>query len=290
MQLALRLRSSVLAPGELALLRKLYVIERGLVLHESFVLTTGKVWGTDEILLTDGLLKWGKASRARAMSFVELRELSRDDFMSVINKDPDACKLCRKLAVFVALRRLMIKLARAATKSSSKLRIFDTIGAALNEGDAEGNLQAVEHLSEVGLLREQSGLASPPDHQSLKKEAERGQKLDALTRSIESLTTSQLVLAKTVQGIATAVDDVKRHLGMPVWRGGHTPERERLAAEWRLSVNAFPAPLPSVTGSSTPRADEHASEGRTDGHLRLQRRRRSGTRTSRSAAGGAAPL
>ena len=284
MQLAIRLRSSVLAPGEQALLRKLYVIERGLVLHESFVLTTGKVWGTDEILLTDGLLKWGKALRARAMSFVELRELSRDDFMSVINKDHDACRLCRKLAVFVALRRLMIKLARAATKSSSKLRIFDTIGAALNEGDAEGNLQAVEHLSEVGLLREQSGLASPPDHQSLKKEAERGQKLDALTLSIEGLATNQLALAKTVQSIATAVDDVKRHLGMPaIAKRIHSTERER-------SIKAFPAPLPSTTGSSTPRADEHASEGRTDGHLRLQRRRRSGTRTSRSAAGGAAPL
>ena len=284
MQLALRLRSSVLAPGELALLRKLYVIERGLVLHESFVLTTGKVWGTDEILLTDGLLKWGKASRARAMSFVELRELSRDDFMSVINKDHDACRLCRKLAVFVALRRYMIKLARAANKSKSKHRLFDTIGSALNEGDAEGNLQAVEHLSEVGLLGVQSVPASPSDYQSLKKEAERGQKLDALTRSIESLTTSQLVLAKTVQGIATAVDDVKRHLGMPaIAKRIHSTERER-------SIKAFPAPLPSTTGSSTPRADEHASEGRTDGHPPLQRRRRSGTRTSRSAAGGAAPL
>jgi len=249
-----------------------------LVLHESFVLTTGKVWGTDEILLTDGLLKWGKALRARAMSFVELRELSRDDFMSVINKDHDACRLCRKLAVFVALRRYMIKLARAANKSKSKHRLFDTIGSALNEG----NLQAFEHLSEVGLLGVQSVPASPSDYQSLKKEAERGQKLDALTRSIESLTTSQLVLAKTVQGIATALGDVKRHLGLPARATrSHSTERER-------SIRA--SPLPGATGSSTPRADEHASEGRTDGHLRLQRRRRSGTRTSRSAAGGAAPL
>ena len=71
MQLAIRLRSSVLGPGELAQLRKLYVIERGLVLFESYVLTSGKIWGADEILLTDGLLKYAKNVRARAMSFVE---------------------------------------------------------------------------------------------------------------------------------------------------------------------------------------------------------------------------
>ena len=277
MQLAIQLRSSVLAPGELAQLRKLYVIERGLVLHESFVLTTGKVWGTDEILLTDGLLKWGKTLRARAMSFVELRELSRDDFMSVINKDHDTCKLCRKLAVFVALRRHIIKLARAANKSSSKLRIFDTLGSALNEGNTGATLEAADQLSEVRLLREPS--MSSSDYQSLKKEAEKDQKLDALTLSIEGLATNQFALAKTMQGITTAVDDVKRHLGLPAGaKRSHSAERER-------SIRA--SPTPSTTGSSTPRADGYASEGHTDGHS--GRRRRTATRSQRSAVRGAAP-
>ena len=111
-ELALKFASSVMAPGEQATLRKLYVIERGMVLYRGAVMSQGKVWGADDVILTDGLLKFERLDRAQAMTYAETRELSRDDLLAVITKDPRAMRQMRKYAVYVATKRHMIAVAK----------------------------------------------------------------------------------------------------------------------------------------------------------------------------------
>ena len=54
------------------------MIERGVVLYRGRVLTYGKVWGHEDVILDDDLLQYARTDRARAMSFMEYRGLSRE--------------------------------------------------------------------------------------------------------------------------------------------------------------------------------------------------------------------
>ena len=111
-RLALKFTSTVMAPGEQAPFRKLYVMERGLVLYRGRVLTQGKVWGVDDVILTDSLLKYERLDRAQSMTYAETRDLSRDDLIEVVDSDPRSRKQLKKFAIYVATKRYMISVAK----------------------------------------------------------------------------------------------------------------------------------------------------------------------------------
>jgi len=107
-QVAMRFTSSVMAPGELAQFRSMYIIERGLVLYRAQIMSAGKVWGDEDIVLTEALLKYERKDRARATTYVEYRQLKRGDLMDVAEGTPVVHKRLRKIAVLVALKRYII--------------------------------------------------------------------------------------------------------------------------------------------------------------------------------------
>ena len=122
-QLSMAMRSGVFAPGELASTHQLYVIDRGLALYHGRILSWGKTWGEDDVLLTDGLLTYLRTARARAMTYLEYRSLSRDALHEIVDQFPSTRKKLRRSAIFVALARCMVAKAAAKREEAS---VFDT--------------------------------------------------------------------------------------------------------------------------------------------------------------------
>ena len=67
-RLAMAMNPKVFSPGEVAPLRTLYVVARGLVLYGGRVLSTGMTWG-DDVILTDK--RYFLPFLARAMTYVD---------------------------------------------------------------------------------------------------------------------------------------------------------------------------------------------------------------------------
>ena len=82
----------------------MYVINRGLALYGARVLTAGKVWGDDVILLSDQL-----RSRfcARAMNYLETYTIDRDTLFEIAENYPKSRRAIRRQALLLALKRRM---------------------------------------------------------------------------------------------------------------------------------------------------------------------------------------
>ena len=120
-QVCLEMSSGVFAPGELALLQHMYVIERGVVLHRGRVLTFGKVWGHEDVILDDDLIRYARTERARAMSFMEYRGLARDALQRIVRQFPQTRKSLRRRAIYVALRRQMVEMLQHVRRERGEL-------------------------------------------------------------------------------------------------------------------------------------------------------------------------
>eukprot|EP00325_Prymnesiales_sp_UTEX-LB-985_P016985 CAMPEP_0174756766 /NCGR_PEP_ID=MMETSP1094-20130205/106921_1 /TAXON_ID=156173 /ORGANISM="Chrysochromulina brevifilum, Strain UTEX LB 985" /LENGTH=792 /DNA_ID=CAMNT_0015962677 /DNA_START=21 /DNA_END=2399 /DNA_ORIENTATION=- len=138
-QVVLRMRSLVMAPGEVAPLGKLYKIERGHVAVRGQLLTSGLTWGVDDILLTDALQKYASKHRALAMGYADLQSLSREDFRAVIANDPYAKRLMRKYAIWVALRRFIVGYANEHAKANKTMSLLKQLDFLTGRG--EENMQ-----------------------------------------------------------------------------------------------------------------------------------------------------
>jgi len=207
--IAMRMHSSVMAPGEVASLRRMYVIERGLVLYAARVLTSGRHWGIDDIILTDNLLKYELTDRARAMSYVEYRSLSRADVMAVVELIPECKAVLRKLAIYVALRRFMVNAANASqdqSKMKGHERFLNRISAATRSytQEKEEELMAAERLNSSA--DEGTTPHREPSSQGRGHGEELHVKLESLFTSMDALSGRQAALTKVVQSVAMAVD------------------------------------------------------------------------------------
>lgn len=101
-QLALRLVPHVFAPGEICPPGRMYIVHRGVALYGGRVYGTGTVWGDDCILHNKRLQH---EYSARAMIFVSLFTLSREDIEEVAVLFPDEYPEIRRCTVRLALRR-----------------------------------------------------------------------------------------------------------------------------------------------------------------------------------------
>ena len=104
-QMALHLAPMVFSPGELAPPDYLYIVHRGVALYGGKVLTSGKVWGEDMILSNSELQRrWC----ARAMSYLEVLMLSREQLTLITGQFPATARVIRRASILLALRRFLV--------------------------------------------------------------------------------------------------------------------------------------------------------------------------------------
>jgi hypothetical protein len=108
-ELAMRLTPKVFAPGEMAPVGRLYIVNRGLAVYAGRVLGVGKVWGEDVILASE---KLRHQYVARALNFLEVLCVDRVELEAVASNFPNVKNHLRWFAVRLAVRRAFIQQAR----------------------------------------------------------------------------------------------------------------------------------------------------------------------------------
>jgi hypothetical protein len=138
-QVALLLSPVVFAPGELTAAGWMYIIHRGIALYGGKVLTSGKVWGEDIILESMSLRrKWA----ARAMNYLEVYLLSREDLLTAAEGFPDTLRAIRRAALLLALRRHLVM---AAREEAHRLRHPHTLVHSM--GSSGSGVKSAAHSS-----------------------------------------------------------------------------------------------------------------------------------------------
>ena len=110
MRIAMAMANRTLAPGEVAPMRHLYVVSRGLVLFGGKVLSYGHSWG-DDVILTDA--RYFLPFLARAMTYVDIKYLSREALLDIVVAFPASAIRLRKRQIQLAFRRHVIQESRA---------------------------------------------------------------------------------------------------------------------------------------------------------------------------------
>ena len=111
---AMALTPKVFAPGEVAPKGYLYVINRGLALYGARVLTAGKIWGDDVVMLNAA---FHSPYNARAMNYLEVYTISRDRLFELAEDYPASKRAMRREALFMAMRRALCDLVSETKKS-----------------------------------------------------------------------------------------------------------------------------------------------------------------------------
>ena len=101
-QAAMALNPMIFAPGDNAPCGFLYLINRGVALYRGALLVKGQTWGHDFILLTP---LFRNQYQARALNYVEVFFLARDDLIEAAARFPLAYYRIRWCAVRLALVR-----------------------------------------------------------------------------------------------------------------------------------------------------------------------------------------
>lgn len=110
-QIALQLEAMVFTIGEVVNNGYLYIINRGLALFGGRVLTAGSVWGEDMLLDSHWLVS---KYCARAMTYLEVYTISRDQLMDAASQFPYTRAHLRRCAIRLAVRREFIRLSKLA--------------------------------------------------------------------------------------------------------------------------------------------------------------------------------
>jgi|TARA_B110001469_G_C9575785_1_gene285554 hypothetical protein len=110
-QIALQLQAMVFTIGEVVNNGYLYIINRGLALFGGRVLTAGSVWGEDMLLDSQWLVS---KCCARAMTYLEVYTISRDQLMDAASHFPYTRAHLRRCAIRLAVRREFVRLSKLA--------------------------------------------------------------------------------------------------------------------------------------------------------------------------------
>ena len=108
-RLAQAMDTRVLAPGEVAPNRHLYVIQRGSIMFGTRLLTRGMTWG-DDVVLTDK--RYFLKLIPRAVGYVEIKYVHRDELYEDAADYPASLLALRRCTVWLAVRRGVIVMAR----------------------------------------------------------------------------------------------------------------------------------------------------------------------------------
>ena len=162
--LAMQLTARVFAPGEQAPSGHLYIINRGLALYGARVLTAGKIWGDDVILVSDQL-----RSRfcARAMNYLEAYTIDRETLYAIADNYPKSYRAIRRFALLMALkRRMAMNVTQAKVQNSFLVRKSSArqLGLRMDEGGEipEAGEKEVVAFRRLDPLHEGGEPGSPP--------------------------------------------------------------------------------------------------------------------------------
>jgi L-fucose mutarotase/ribose pyranase (RbsD/FucU family) len=108
-RLAMSMEPKVLAPGEVAPTRMLYVVQRGKVMFNGRILSRGMVWG-DDIILQDS--RYCLPCLARAIVYTDLTQLSQAKLSEIVSTYPASRTSLRRSTVRLAFRRHIVVKAR----------------------------------------------------------------------------------------------------------------------------------------------------------------------------------
>ena len=184
-QLSVRLRPLVLAPGEMAPANQLYIVKGGLGMFGGKVVNKGKVFGEDMIMKS---MELQNKFCARAMNYLEVLTITREELDDAALEFPVAQNRLRRCAVRLATRRAFIAEAKrrkkAAKLSSSPVSFKDSLarysiglkgkdlplpgsaGAASQAaGTAELRRQQLEMVQK--LLSDELGVEAPPQSDAI---------------------------------------------------------------------------------------------------------------------------
>jgi len=120
-RLAMSMEPKVLAPGEVAPKRMLYVVQRGKVMFNGRILSRGMLWG-DDVILSDQ--RYCLPCFARAIVYTDLTQLSQAKLAEVISTYPDSRAALRRSTILLALRRHIVMLAREKEQKGMKTDAF----------------------------------------------------------------------------------------------------------------------------------------------------------------------
>ena len=113
-QIADAMSPLVLAPGELAPSRRLYVMLRGTCMYGRRLISKGGLsWGDDVILENPANFI---SHLARALTYVDMTALSRDALLRIVGVYPNSEQRLNRHTVLLALRRSIISHAKALVR------------------------------------------------------------------------------------------------------------------------------------------------------------------------------
>ena len=148
--LVLRLAPIVFAPGDTIFGTSLYIVHRGLALYGGKLLTHGMVWGEDMLLEAPHLRS---TFCARALNYLEVYMVSRDELMEIAAHFPDTYRKIRMYVCKLALRRMIVLMTRDKHHLLELRRKFpDTLGMLLDKlyGDEMQKLQDAKAAGDFG--------------------------------------------------------------------------------------------------------------------------------------------
>ena len=108
-KLAMAMEYKVMAPGEVAPTRHLYVLTRGAIIFGGRVLTRGAVWG-DDVILSNPVNFVGY--QARVIKYSDVSALKRSTLVEIVDLYPESAARMRRATIFLATRRYVIHLAK----------------------------------------------------------------------------------------------------------------------------------------------------------------------------------
>jgi L-fucose mutarotase/ribose pyranase (RbsD/FucU family) len=261
----------VFAPGEIAPLRHLYVVSRGLILYGGRVVSRGMTWG-DDVILSDQ--QYFLPHHARAMTYVDANAISREALANVVRAFPASAKVLRRATILLARRRPMIAEAKRmlrdrepaegeyrALRRSSLLRhgkrdFIDRIHEANDLTVTKEQHKCAEMAHELGEFS--SGMAGSVPRMSRTKTAELRLNNDGshvgeealswikdLTRIVNGMRQDQGAVVDQVKALAQAVSvlqaTVQRQsriapkLAAPPPQAESTPRKPPPPASWKLT-------------------------------------------------------
>ena len=174
--LAMGMKTQVYSPGEIVARRALYVVERGVALYAGKIITAGKLWGMEDVLLPDSLLHLSLGNRGRAMTFLDVRCLSREVLVTVASRFPRAGWMIRKAGIMLALRRFMIKAASlfGDRQEISLMEVVDKYADTMSTQPSNVHGDIIDRLSKAAMTAKDAALSSMEEVLGDAKEERRG--------------------------------------------------------------------------------------------------------------------
>lgn len=150
-KLAMAMEPKVLAPGEVAPNRHLYLITRGKIIFGGRVLSCGMVWG-DDIILSNAT--YALPTLARALTYVDVNALSRESLVGIISAYPISAKSLRRHTIFLALRRSVVRAAgevKVSVSKSGQIGVAGDFVSRMHDAAANALSEEQKHSMEVAL-------------------------------------------------------------------------------------------------------------------------------------------